>query len=218
MTPVLLTTAGAIIGAIGISGYLLRRTRTNMDRPSLMFDELKASERFEMGALQLAALHDVLSVQTKKEFHHLLSDAAVLTSAHNWIATPWDYNSVRFLAFHDNGAAEVGYGYGQGIFAHVYCTFDIVPPRKLRFTYLCSPPVQLFRGFTPTEQNRHKEVAFTLIPGPVIGLHGGIGGPAKPYRFVWTLVLESSPYPDGLVLPFGVPLEFYGHDELRVPG
>jgi hypothetical protein len=136
-------------------------------------------------------------------------DLQLLTSSYSWRATPWDYSSLRFLRFQPDATAELVYGYGQTIYAIILCQFAVSTIGVLRLTYLESPAKQYFTGYTPQVGHDVKELRFTLTPGTVTGVESIV---AHTYIFQWTLTFDQSPYPDDLVLPYDVPLVYYGHE------
>jgi hypothetical protein len=127
-----------------------------------------------------------------------------------WSATPWNYSSLRCLFLSEGGSGELIYGYGQTIYARIRCQWQVMSPGRLRLTYLESPPYQLFKGYTPPEDKRVRELDFVLTAGEVSGVEDIL---AHPYRFHWTLELFEPPWPPDLKLPHEVPRVFYGHRE-----
>jgi hypothetical protein len=139
------------------------------------------------------------------------SDAAVLAGGRGvWSATPWNYSSLRSLWLSEGGSGELIYGYGQTIYARLHCRWEVVSPGRLRLTYLESPPYQRFRGYTPRDETRVRELNFVLTAGEVSGVESIVG---QPYRFRWTLELAEPPWPPDLQLPYEVPRVFFGHRE-----
>jgi hypothetical protein len=139
------------------------------------------------------------------------SDTAVLAGGRGvWSATPWNYSSLRSLWLTEDGSGELIYGYGQTSYARVNCRWEIVSPGQLRLTYLESPPYQRFRGFTPRDDTRERELGYVLTAGEVAGVEFIVG---LPYRFRWTLELSEPPWPPVLPLPHEVPRVFYGYRE-----
>jgi hypothetical protein len=139
------------------------------------------------------------------------SDTAVLAGGRGvWSATPWDYSSLRSLWLRADGTGELIYGYGQTIYARINCRWEVAAPGRLRLTYLDSPPYQLFRGYTPPDDRRVRELGYALTAGEVSGVESIV---ARPYRFGWTLELSEPPWPPELQLPHEVPRVFFGHRE-----
>ena len=139
------------------------------------------------------------------------SDAEILAGGRGvWSATPWIYSSCRFLWLKDGGSGELIYGYGQTIYANIKCQWEAAFPGRLRLTYLDSPPYQFFRGYTPPNDGRVRELAYTLTAGEVTGVEDLLG---HPYRFRWALELSEPPWPRDLRLPYEVPRLFFGHRE-----
>src|SRR5690349_88808 len=99
------------------------------------------------------------------------ADAARILTADRgvWSATPWNYSSLRFLTFKSDGSGELMYGYGQSFYAVIQCRWEIVKPDCLLLTYLPSPPIQRFPGFTPSAENGSKELECKLLAGMVTG-------------------------------------------------
>ncbi len=135
------------------------------------------------------------------------SDIAVLTGS-GWAATPEDYSSMRTLHFTEDGLGTLTYGYGQTIYAIIKCRWSVPRAGVLELDYLESPAYQRFKGFVPDESNRHKELGYRLIEGEVEGVENII---ARRFRYLWTLELSGSPYPEGLVFPYRVPTVYRGH-------
>ena len=73
-----------------------------------------------------------------------LADAQVIFTSHGWVATPWDYSSLRWLRLPADGHGELTYGYGQSIYAKIRCEWEIVSSGLMRLTYIDSPPHQHF--------------------------------------------------------------------------
>jgi hypothetical protein len=116
------------------------------------------------------------------------------------------------VCFFPDQRAELMYGYGQTIYAHLKCRFSVVTDTHLRFIFLPSPARQRFQGFTPEDGKDEHNVEYSLTQGRVTGVESVV---AHSYTFHWMLELNRSPYPDGLDLPYAVPLTFYGHEEPR---
>lgn len=135
------------------------------------------------------------------------ADVAVLVES-GWKATPSNYSSLRVLRFLEDGSGTLTYGYGQTIYAIIKCLWAAPRAGILDLTYLESPPYQFFRGFVPDDRNRRKELGYTLTEGEVEGIESIV---ARPFKFLWTLELSASPYPEGLQFPYSVPQVFYGH-------
>ncbi len=135
------------------------------------------------------------------------SDIAVLTGS-SWTATPEDYSSMRSLEFSEDGSGTLTYGYGQTIYAIIKCRWRVARACVLELEYLESPRYQRFQGFVPDESNRHRELGYRLIEGEVEGVEIIV---ARPFRYLWTLELSGSPYPEGLAFPYGVPTVYHGH-------
>jgi hypothetical protein len=139
-----------------------------------------------------------------------MTDAELIAGAHSWRATPWNYSALAGLLLKSDGSGMLLFGHGQTIYAVILCAWEIPTPGILRLTYHDSPPHQFFKGFTPTEENRVKELTYTLTRGEVLGVEDVV---ARPYKFGWTLELSGSAWPDGLVFPRPVPTVFYGYQQ-----
>jgi hypothetical protein len=165
---------------------------------------------------------------------NMAPDARVLVVSGSWIATPWDYSSLRYLRFSADMSGMVTYGYGQTIYAKIMCRWDLPAAGLLRLTYLESAPYQHFQGFTPDADNQVKELSYTLTEDDVTGIESIVGWP---YKYRWTLELTASPWPNrveqvlrdelrrvrerftgstcpaGVEARFQVPRVFYGHKQ-----
>jgi hypothetical protein len=150
---------------------------------------------------------EVGEVMERISHESILKSFNILTDLRGmWVATPWNYNSSRWIRFHDNNSAELCFGYGQTIYAVIKANFEITKEHILNFTYLESPAVAFFKGFIP--DNERKELFFTLLEETNNFMHQITGQP-KIYR--WKLTLDRSAFPDSLKFPYEIPLEFYGH-------
>ncbi|MDY3557113.1 hypothetical protein R5W24_006300 [Gemmata sp. JC717] len=78
---------------------------------------------------------------------------------------------------------------------------------RLRLTYAAPTRGRLATGFALTDENRVKELGYTLAEGRVAGVEDVV---PNPYEFNRTLDLSAPPWPDGLDLPYEVPRVFYG--------
>lgn len=147
-----------------------------------------------------------------------VADGRVLISSRSWSATPWNYSSMRYLQFREDGSAELIHGLGQTIHAKIRCRWVLPEAGKIRLTYEQSPPCGRFHAYAPEEQNRVRELAYTLTYAEVSGVESIV---ARPYLFLWTLELSEQPWPPELRLPHEVPRVFYGHRQeggAREPG
>lgn len=141
------------------------------------------------------------------------SDFEILTNSRLWVATPWLYSSSRWLRFKNNEISDCCYGYGQTIYAVIRFEFEIAAQDTLKLTYLESPALAdglRFKGFTPSPNNRTKELHYELTEKVSIYSHQ-ITGEEKKYH--WILTLNNSPFPEDLRFPNEVPLEYYGYRE-----
>ena len=156
-------------------------------------------------------------------------DFQILSTSRSWVGTPEDYNSLKTLNFKDDGNGKVVIGYGQTIYATFAFQFEIPAVGLLRLTYVDSPSnkcIPEFQPFFDSEKNTPKEISYELMEGDFQG-NRNMGGTREngtqvvfTYKYRWLLKLGRSLYPEGLEVPFGNPLDFYGHGELgeRVVG
>jgi hypothetical protein len=142
--------------------------------------------------------------------HDRATDVEILSSSHSWRATPWNYSSLRSLMLRTEGNSQLIYGYGQTIYALILCQWEVPEAGSLRLTYLQSPPYQFFKGFTPDDTNRVKELRYTLTEEEFAGVESIV---ARPFLFRYKLELSAPPWPDGLQFPYEVPTVFYGHEQ-----
>ena len=140
---------------------------------------------------------------------HKSEDFQILISSRSWVATPWDYSSLRGLRFNDDSTGEFIFGYGQTIYAIIKCRFEL-SKEILRLNYLESPASGRFQGYSPDESNQLKEINYKLSPEIVTGVESIV---AREFKFNWTLTLEQSPFPEDLNFPYDIPLIYYGHEE-----
>lgn len=138
-----------------------------------------------------------------------MSDLQTLCTSRAWRGTPWDYNSLFSLRFLPEGFGEAVYGYGQTIYAIIKFRYDIPAPGVLRLTYSESPPYQAFKGFVPSKVGESREIQYRLTKEEMTGVEPNAG----PFRYGWTLALDTSPFPTELRFPFGPPVTYYGHHE-----
>lgn len=97
-------------------------------------------------------------------------DAQVLASG-NWVASPWDFNSRRYLVLSKDGTGKLVYGYGQTIHVKIMCCWEVPIAGRLRLTYLESPGEKYAPGFRPMEGNQVAELGCRLVEGEVSGSH-----------------------------------------------
>lgn len=135
------------------------------------------------------------------------TDRDVLVSTGSWRATPHDYSSIRYVQFDSSGTGELAYAYGQTIYAIVQCHWELLEARRLRLTYAAVIRGRLATTFTVTDDNRSKELSYTLTESRVSGVESVV---LTPYSFNWKLEFSESPWPTGLELPYQVPQIFYG--------
>ncbi len=141
----------------------------------------------------------------------MASETAVLADdGGGWIATPWDYSSMRLLRLSADGSGELNYWYGQTCYARINCRWEVECPARLRLSYLPSSAYQAFRGYIPAEDKPHRVLDFLLTSGEVSGIESIT---AALYRFLWTRELSEPPWPPELPLPYKVPHVFYGHPD-----
>ncbi len=158
-------------------------------------------------------------------------DFSILTTSRSWSATPWDYSSMKFIQFKEDRSGEVTLAYGQTIYAVVGFQYEIPATGLLRLTYVNSESnkYELRTGFGQSakalfeaQAGRPKEISYDLTEGDFrgemnmsVGRADGVVVPLT-YEFRWVLKFETSPYPEGLEVPFGTPLSFYGHRHVTV--
>jgi hypothetical protein len=145
------------------------------------------------------------------------SDARTLVGGRGiWSSTPWNYSSLRYLQFNENGSGTLTYGYGQTIYAVIQCRWEILPPGRLSLTYLESPGHShlFFKGFTPDPHQNVRDLSYKLTEGVVSGVEDIV---AMPFQFRWTLELSEPPWPSSLKLPYEAPRVFYGHRQSDKP-
>jgi hypothetical protein len=118
--------------------------------------------------------------------------------------------SLRAVFLEPAGTGSVVYGYGQTIYATIDVRFEITAPGVIRFDYFETPQKQRRPPFVPTDDNRSKEIGFSLTEGERIFREDVTG---FVFRFSWTLAFAEPPYPDGLSFPYTVPTTFYGYRE-----
>ena len=136
-------------------------------------------------------------------------ESTILAGGHGvWAATPETYASCRFMRLGGDGGGDLIYGYGQTIYATILCRWEVPAAGVLRLTYLDSPAKLRFKGFTPTDESRVRELQYTLTGGDVSGSEDIC---SAPFQFLWTLQLSEPPWPPGLELPYEVPRVFFGH-------
>ena len=125
-----------------------------------------------------------------------------------WSATPWLYSSMRRIQFQNDGTSQLVYGSGQTIYGVINAKFGLLTDNKILLTYLASPAVGFFNGFTPEEDNCKKKIEFTLAKQNDVFSHQITG---KKFTYKWKLKLNISPFPDEIQFPYEMPLELYGH-------
>jgi hypothetical protein len=138
------------------------------------------------------------------------SQLGVLTGSPSWSATPDNYSSLRPVYLETDGTARLIYGYGQTIYAVIDARFEVTAPGVMRFDYFETPQMQGRPSFVPTDDNRSKEIGFSLTEGERIF---GKDVTGFVFRFSWTLEFAEPPYPAGLNLPDRGPTTFYGYRE-----
>jgi hypothetical protein len=126
------------------------------------------------------------------------SQLVVLNGSPSWSAAPDNYSSLQPIYLEADGTARLIYGYGQTIYAVIDARFEVTAPGVMRFDYFETSQMQGRPSFVPTDDNRSKEIGFSLAEGEWI-FGEDVTGFA--FRFSWTLVFTEPPYPDGLTLP-----------------
>ena len=132
-----------------------------------------------------------------------------LISSRSWSAEPWNYDSVIYLQFRSDSSAKLTFGYGQTIYAVIKCRFALSEANEMTLFYLDSPAYQLFKGFKPSEGCESRALRYNLAQHTV-EFEDAYEGPV---RFGWTLTVDESPFPNGLMLPREVPRDYYGYRE-----
>lgn len=169
-----------------------------------MTDEEHAKlKEYAMRWKETGEIMEKLHLEARQKSFDVLTDLRGV-----WIATPLLYSSLRYLKFNTENNAELGYGYGQTIYAVIKTKFDVKESNILSLSYLESPSRSSFKGFFPSSENRRKELFFTLT-NETFNFGEQIGDRIQ--TFQWKLKFEHSPFPEGLQFPYDVPLEYYGH-------
>jgi hypothetical protein len=125
----------------------------------------------------------------------------------NWVATPRDYNSSSWMRFGSDGTAQFCYGYGQTVYAVVNAKFKVKHKNIIELHYLESPALGVFEGFMPEEANESKEFFIVFSEEPT-SFENAVTSTVAEYRL--KLKIDKSIFPNSIVLPDAVPLEFYG--------
>lgn len=139
-----------------------------------------------------------------------MHDREILVGSRSWSATPWNYSSMRYIQFAEDGSGLLVYGYGQTIYAKIDIRYTLKPNRQISLQYLDSPPFQRFGGFTPDNQSGAKTLRYTLSENPVTTMENVTGAGSS---FKWLLTFDEFPFPATLTFPHEMPLEFYGYRE-----
>jgi hypothetical protein len=134
-------------------------------------------------------------------------DLKLLTGS-NWVATPGDYSSSRWLRFAADGSGQATFGYGQTIYAKVLFGYALAAGPTVQLTYLPSSAFGSFQGFEPIAGEPVRSIRYTLAAVNYSGVESVTG-----FSFVcgWLLTLAESPWPLGMSFPRPIPTEFYGH-------
>ena len=125
----------------------------------------------------------------------------------SWKATPDNYSSMRFIRLEGDGTGELAYAYGQTIYAHIRCKWEIVETGILGMTYLGSKG-GIFKDFVFDDLNRFRELNYTLTEGITSWEQDVV---RERHTFQWTLELSEPPWPADMVFPYSVPRVFYGN-------
>ena len=139
-----------------------------------------------------------------------MHDRDILIGSRSWSATPWNYSSMRYMQFADDGSGLLVYGYGQTIYAKINVRYTVKADNQLEIEYCDSPPFQRFAGFTPDTEAATKTLQYTLTETPVVYKEDVTGAD---FSFKWLLTIDRFPFPDTLIFPYDTPLEFYGYRE-----
>ena len=136
-------------------------------------------------------------------------ERATLSGTPNWVANPDNYASLQNIHFAENGTGNVVFGHGQWIYADIQFRYEIQSPGVLLLIYLDSPHrLSSEFSFYPNDTNRTKLLRYVLRTEKTSGITNVV---ATRFWYQRTLVLEDSPYPSGLKLPYEPPKVFYGH-------
>jgi hypothetical protein len=135
------------------------------------------------------------------------NDIDLLTGS-NWVATPSDYSSSRWLRFGTDSRGEAVFGYGQTIYAKVLFAFELAKGSNIQISYLASPAFGAFRGFEPNLETAARSIGYTLKHVNHSGVQLVTG---RPFVCAWLLTVSESPWPPSMSFPRPVPTEFYGY-------
>lgn len=139
-----------------------------------------------------------------------MHDRDILLGSRSWSTTPWNYSSMRFMQFADDGTGLLVYGYEQTIYAKLNMRFAVKAENQLEIEYCDSPPFQRFAGFAANPDTVRKTLQYTLTANPVVYTEDVTGAD---FSFKWLLNFDRFPFPDTLTFPYDTPLEFYGYRE-----
>lgn len=131
----------------------------------------------------------------------------ILVGSRSWSTTPWNYSSMRYIQFAEDGSGLLLYGYGQTIYAKINIRYTVKANCQIDLQYLDSPPFQRFAGFTPNNHTT-KTLKYTLSEHHDTIREDATGAD---FSFKWLLTLDKFPFPDTLTFPYETPLEFYGY-------
>jgi len=135
------------------------------------------------------------------------NDRDLLTGS-NWVATPADYSSSRWLRFGADGRGEAIFGYGQTIYAKVLFGFELADGPTMQISYLPSPAFGAFRGIEPGLVSASRSISYTLTAVSYSGVQSVTG---FPFECSWLLTVAESPWPPDMSFPRPIPTEFYGY-------
>lgn len=113
-----------------------------------------------------------------------------------WKATPWEYNSARFLRLEADGKGTLVYAYGQTVYSDLDLLWELPTLGILRLTF-----------FTRAGDAIANEIGYRLVEGPFSCKETTVG---LPNRGNWTLECSQHPWPAGTNHRHDMPRVFYG--------
>ena len=135
---------------------------------------------------------------------------ATLVGSRSWSATPWDYSSMVYFQWHEDGTGILLYGYGQTIYAKLNFKFEVLTGGRIQIDYLDSPSLGRFAGFSPTDSTATKILEYSLTQERAIFTESVTG---SEFSFDWLLRFDHSPFPSELIFPYKIPDDYYGYRE-----
>jgi hypothetical protein len=131
----------------------------------------------------------------------------ILTSSSWRVSQPF-YDFLQSITFAADGTGEMVYGYAQAIQLLVCFRFTVPQPGRLHVEFLDTVDDVYGPMFTASEQNRHRDVGFTLEEGEYPRIVQTMGGPRTQVHH-YALHFDTDPFPDGYQ-PDDVHLTYYG--------